>query len=32
MWEGEAFPSADAFLYDSTRQLVADTRYLVQPE
>ena len=31
MWEGEAFPPADAFLYDNTRQLVADTRYLVQP-
>ena len=32
MWEGEDFPSADAFLYDNMRSLVTDIRYLVVPE
>lgn len=32
IWEGENVPPADSFLYDSTRQLVSDVRYLVVPE
>ncbi len=32
VWEGEEIPSADTFLYDNTRSLVQESRYLVAPE
>ncbi|MBP0971640.1 MAG: hypothetical protein J5753_06330, partial [Oscillospiraceae bacterium] len=32
VWEGEELPSADTFLYDNTRSLVQESRYLVAPE
>lgn len=32
LWEGEEIPPADAFLYENTRSLVTDARYLVIPE